>query len=76
MLSIIIILNDMVVISPSYFIFEMERVKILIKSSGIEDFLVNKKKFDRWAIKIFSIFIITSTLGAFLYSYTENQITT
>jgi hypothetical protein len=64
----------MVVMSPSYFIFEMEHVKILIKSSGVEEFLLKRKNFNRVAITMFSIFIITGTLGAFLYSYAEKQI--
>ncbi len=36
--SFIIILHDMVVVAPSYFIFEMEKVRTVIQAGGVEEF--------------------------------------
>jgi len=36
--AFVIMLNDMVVVAPSYFIFEMQKVKTIIQAGGLEEF--------------------------------------
>ena len=63
-----IILHDLVVISPCYFIFEMEKVRIVIQSSGVEEFQRVNIILKRWSTATFIGFIFTSLVGAFMTS--------
>ena len=63
-----IILHDLVVISPCYFIFEMEKVRIVIQSSGVEEFQRVNIILNRWSTATFIGFIFTSLVGAFMTS--------
>ena len=66
--SFVIILHDLVVISPCYFIFEMEKVRIVIQSSGVEEFQTVNIILKRWSTATFIGFIFTSLVGAFMTS--------
>jgi uncharacterized membrane protein YeaQ/YmgE (transglycosylase-associated protein family) len=66
--SFVIILHDLVVISPCYFIFEMEKVRVVIQSSGVEDFQRANRIMKRGTTATFVGFIFTSLVGAFMTS--------
>jgi hypothetical protein len=72
--SFIIIMHDLVVISPCYFIFEMEKVRVVIQSSGVEDFQRTDRIMKKWTTATFISFVFTSLVGAFMTSFGLQQL--
>ena len=72
--SFLILTHDLLVISPSYFVFEMESIRCVTKANTLEQF----KKSRRWliiqSIIIASIFVSFSTAAAFLYAFTKDYL--
>ena len=72
--SFLFLTHDLLVISPSYFVFEMESIRCVTKASTLEQF----KKSRRWliiqSIIIASIFVSFSTVAAFLNVFTKEHL--
>jgi hypothetical protein len=67
--AIVIILHDLVVVSPSYFIFEMEKVRVLIQANSIDEFKIANGLLKRWSLITFAVFCVLISAGAFMTSY-------
>lgn len=67
--SFIIVLHDLVVVSPSYFVYEMLKVQVVIGSSGIDDFKRSDSYLRAWGLAISVILCATTVIGAFCTSF-------
>ncbi len=72
--AFIILIHDIVVMSPSYFVFEMESIRCITTSTTLEHF-----QKSRWNLKVQSsiiagIFVSFSLASAFLNSFTEQDL--
>jgi hypothetical protein len=67
--SLIIIMHDLVVVSPSYFVYEMLKVQVIIQSSGIEEFILKNRRLQISSVVIATVLIVSSIIGAFCSSF-------
>jgi hypothetical protein len=68
--SILILFHNLLVISPSYFVFEMESIRCVTIASTLENFKISKRKLTVQSIIIAFIFVIFATVAAFLSAFT------
>jgi hypothetical protein len=68
--SFFILFHNILVISPSYFVFEMESIRCVTRASNLEDFKTSSRKLKIKSIVIACIFVILSAVAAFLSAYT------
>lgn len=67
--SFLILFHDLLVISPSYFVFEMENIRCVTNASTLEHFKISRKKLIIKSIRIASVIVILSTVAAFLQAF-------
>ena len=72
--SLIIIMHDLVVVSPSYFVYEMLKVQVVINSGDIDEFNRKNKRLEAWGLSLSIILCVTSVIGAFCTSYGLKQL--
>jgi hypothetical protein len=72
--SILIITHDLLIISPSYFVFEMESIRCITKASTLENFKKARRTLIIKSIVIVCILVSFSTVAAFLDAFLEEHI--
>ena len=72
--SFLIITHDLLVISPSYFVFEMESIRCIVKANTLEHFKKTRRRLIIESIVIASILVSFSTVAAFLNAFLEDHI--
>jgi hypothetical protein len=72
--AILIITHDLLVISPSYFVFEMESIRCITIANNLENFIKARRSLIIKSIIIVSILVSFSTAAAFLDAFTEEYI--
>ena len=68
--SFLILFHNLLVISPSYFVYEMESIRCVTIASTLEDFKTSRRKLKIQSIIIACIFVIFSSVAAFFSAYT------
>ena len=72
--SFIIVFHDLLVMSPSYFVFEMETIRCVLQARSLEHFKrMRKILIFEWSI-IAGIFVSFSIIAAFLNSFMEHNL--
>jgi len=69
-----IIIHDLLVISPSYFVYEMESIRCVTKANTLEHFKKTRRRLIIESIVIVIILVSFSTAAAFLNAFTEENI--
>ena len=72
--SFLIIIHDILVISPSYFVFEMESIRCITKANTLEDFKKARRTLIIKSILILCILVSFSTVAAFLNAFLVEHI--
>jgi hypothetical protein len=68
--SFLIVTHNFLVISPSYFVFEMESIRCITKASTLEYFKKTRRRLIIESIVIASLFMSFGTVAAFLNAFT------
>ena len=68
--SFLIVTHNFLVISPSYFVFEMESIRCITKASTLENFKKTRRRLIIESIVIASLFMSFGTVAAFLNAFT------
>ena len=71
---VIIVLHDLLVMSPSYFVFEMESIRCAITATTLKQFKKSRRRLIIKSSVIASIFVSFSLAAAFLDSFMENNL--
>ena len=72
--AFIIVLHDLLVMSPSYFVFEMESIRCAITATTLKQFKKSRRRLIIKSSVIAGIFVSFSLAAAFLDSFMENNI--
>ena len=72
--SFIIVFHDLLVMSPSYFVFEMESIRCIMKAKSLEHFKQSRRRLIIESSIIGVILFSFSLVAAFLNSFMEDYI--
>jgi hypothetical protein len=72
--SFIIVLHDFLVLSPSYFVFEMECIRCVIRAKNLDHFKKIRRSLVKKSAIIASILVTFSLVAAFLNAFTQDDL--